>query len=169
MKGTYPVNCFSGECGLCECCSGSHTCLPRKTTHYFEDTSEDCLKRAKDNLKIISDDLYQEKTNDYMRKLHNLVEQEKKYVQEIIPDKCSLQESVYGGPSIYTRIKGIHGAICDDMYCKMRFINSDDFAKTIMYTEIPMYTRASDDGCQLCAVCITNYRGYTTYRKQSKI
>ena len=159
MSGPFPTPCFSGECGFCEQCSSSLDHLPRKDDHGIP-TSDHCLLRAEDNLKIISPELYNNKCKKYRKQLKSLSTQDLDYVADVIPKECKLHESVFGEPSTYTRIEGTHGAVCDDMYCKMMFTQSDDGTKALVYTEIPMYTRSSDDGCQLCAVCITKYPGY---------
>ena len=159
MKGPFTTLCFSGECGFCEQCSSSLAHLPRKDEPGIP-ISDHCLTRAEDNLKIISPELYNKKCNTYHKRLKSLSIRDQTYVQDVIPKKCELHESVFGEPSVYTRIEGTHGAVCDDMYCKMMFTQSDDGTKALKYTGIPMYTRSSDDGCQLCAVCITKYPGY---------
>ena len=56
----------------------------------------------------------------------------------------------------YHLIKGNHGAICDDTVCKAMYVKSHDSVHAMLYPTIPVYTRTSDDKCQLCVVCINH-------------
>jgi hypothetical protein len=135
----YATECFSGECGLC------HGCSSPMAGEKLPDTTPECLKRGKDT-SIFNETRIKGDYTLYFKLLHGV-----KRVNTKIEDK-------YGKK--YKKIEGYHGAICDDPICKSFYVSSGDDIHTLIYPEIPMYTRVSsgndNDMCQLCVLCVNN-------------
>ena len=145
----FAAECFSGECGLCHSCSSPMT-KDKTFSNYPEP-----LKRGEDACLFIGDNI-----TEYYQKYHKVLNtmkytpKEKVHLRETFPKTIGL-DAEYERKK-YHLIKGNHGAICDDTVCKAMYVKSHDSVHAMLYPTIPVYTRTSDDKCQLCVVCINH-------------
>jgi len=141
-KEDYPVNCFSGQCGLCnECCS-----IIKYTSYVPEG-----LQRA-EATKVFNETRMSSYCKKWGRVLYN--KQLSATKKKIIDVKGAFPPR----REAWELLDSPHGAICDDPVCKAVYASSDDGVHAMIYPNIPVYTRRtndrSDDNCQLCIVCI---------------
>jgi len=147
--------CFSAQCGLCDVCCGRNT-----ETHVA--TFGDCLAHA-ESLAKFSVDLPTQ-IESYRNKINTLIHRSKasepigaEVFTGIIPDRFKVGEGLLKRPSVYNRLKGPHGAICDTPRCKTMYTGSPEYFHTSWFPHIPVYTRSHDDGCQLCILCLKQH------------
>jgi hypothetical protein len=143
----FAAECFSGECGLCHSCSS-----PMTKDKTFSKCPEP-LKRGRDMATIMGDKLpeHYDKYHTILKRIRYLPK-ERVYLRDTFPKNISYE--AVDERRKYHLIKGSHGAICDDPVCKALYVSSDDSVHTFLYPHIPVYTRTSDDKCQLCVVCM---------------
>ena len=142
--------CFSGQCGLCGTCCGQDA----------PSTSRDCIARSEVLSKFYQGSLttdreeYMNKITQLMRREQGCLVHEKELLTGIIPTKFRVQEACFSGPSVYKKLETPHGAICDSPHCKMMYTSAPEYYHMSWFPQIPVYTRETDDGCQLCILCL---------------
>ena len=143
MDFTSP--CFSGECELCPSCCDAEP----------KSDEPESLQRAEDLKKFMGNRLDDE-LNHYNKSLKKIM---KGAAYRNPSDIGFLKEKItYGdklGYNKYHLIQESHSAVCDDQLCKVFFVSAHDNQKMMFYPNLPIYTRVSDNGHQLCAVCIS--------------
>ena len=139
----FTAPCFSGGCGFCpECC--------RSDVKVTE--SEDLL-RAKDFSKFMGKQTIIKENDKYNKQFNQFMKQ----YNFRNPMKIGFMPKYMSyGKDIYTLIEEVHTSVCDDIFCKVFYVNAHDALKKNHYSNYPIYTRKEDGLCQLCGICVQN-------------
>ena len=138
----FTAPCFSGECGFCPGCCKSSTIS----------NEPECLQRANDLSKFLGKQKIAEELNLYNQSLNQLI---KKYDYRNPKDPGFLPTILKYGDTKYKLLsKYSHSNGCDNVFCKIFYLNSHDHMKSTHYTKLPIYTRSTDNKHRFCGVCM---------------
>jgi hypothetical protein len=149
----FATTCFSGECGFCP------KCCERCFNRIKESDTPEPLGRAEDLSKFLGKKRVDDIMMNYNTKLKEWCE-EKEYrntkdigwtkTKIIVPrrNKNSLQ---------FRLLQESHGAVCDDPWCKVGYVNSTEWIHMSTYTNLPIYECKNDGGSiiHFCGPCMS--------------
>ena len=132
--------CFSGDCGMCANCCKTH------------DSSkiEERERRYKDMSKIMGKNLIEEYREVYNKRL-NTWAKSKGYTDPFLYGYAKENIKVKGEK--YTLCKKVHSDVCDDSYCRVLHLATDEYTQKTKYSKYPIYT-SDTRNIKLCGVCI---------------
>ena len=132
--------CFSGECGLCANCCKTHDSSKL-------DESE---RRYKDMSKIMGKTMIEEYREVYNKRL-NTWAKSKSYTDPFLYGYA--KEKIKVKDETYTLCNKIHTNICDDSYCRVLHLTTDEYTQKTKYSKYPIYS-SDIRNIKLCGVCI---------------
>jgi len=147
MVFAYP--CFSGECGFCA------SCCQRCFEKVEDREGPEILRRADDLSTFLGKKRVDDIMMDYNSQLKGWCKSRGyRNPRDIGSTNPTLRITRKGRESLIFRlIRKSHGAICDDSWCKVGYVNSTEWIHTTTYTNLPIYEGPT--GIHFCGPCIT--------------
>tara|TARA_A100001015_G_scaffold287846_1_gene358054 strand:- start:3068 stop:3589 length:522 start_codon:yes stop_codon:yes gene_type:complete len=132
--------CFSGECGMCANCCKTHD--SSKLQEYE--------RRYKDMSKIMGKNMIEEYREVYNKRLNTWCKS-KSYVDPFLYGYA--KEKIKIGSETYTLCNVAHTSVCDDPYCRVLHLTTDEYTQKTRYSKYPIYT-SDTRNINLCGVCM---------------
>ena len=133
------AECFSGECGFCDCCT--------KTHHYISNTDPtESRLRAEDMKKFFGKEEIQTEFETYHKSLRNQMKSYQ-YIDKSEPGFCPKKFTI--GSSEFKLTESY--AKCDSVLCQMFHLHLHENISKRLLSDIPMYQSTGDKSfCLLC-------------------
>lgn len=132
--------CFSGECGMCANCCKTHD----------SSNLQEYERRYKDMSKIMGKTMIEEYREVYNKRL-NTWAKSKGYTDPFLYGYAKQKIKVKG--ETYILCNKVHSNVCDDPYCRVLHLTTDEYTQKTKYSKYPIYT-SDTRNINLCGVCM---------------
>ena len=149
--------CFSGECGMCASC-----CRTPDSSKIQEHE-----RRYKDMSKIMGKNLIEEYREVYNKRLNSWAKSRgytDPFLYGYAKEKIKVNNGMNDGVNseTYTLCKKVHNDVCDDPYCRVLHLTTDEYTQKTKYSKYPIY-KSNTRNIKLCGVCMERGFGNTYY------